>query len=1154
MTGPGEGIANFVHLRTHSAYSLLEGAIKVEDLGRLARSFRMPALAVTDTSNLFGLFEIVESVMAEGVQPIVGCQLSFAFAPAADKGPAALRAERKPQVGALAFLVQTAAGYANLMKLVSKAYLEAPAGAGAQIGWEALEAHSDGLILLTGGPRGPLNRLIVQGQEQAARAMLERLAGLFPGRLYVELQRHGLAEEERAEAALLPLAYDLALPVVATNEPFFADRSGHSAHDVLLCIADGAYVLQDDRRRETPEHYFKSAQEMTALFADLPEAVENTLEIARRCSFVPRKAQPILPQFVPSSGLPTAEELRRLAAEGLRTRLAAEGLYAAQAEYDARLAFELDVIIRMNFAGYFLIVSDFMRWTRARGIPVGVRGSGAGSIVAWALEITALDPLRFGLVFERFLNPERVSMPDFDIDFCQDRRAEVIRYVQDTYGADRVAQIITFGTLQAKAAIRDVGRVLQLPHGQVDRLSKMVRVAPGQSVTIAQAIAAEPRMAQAAEEDEQVKRLFDVAQQLEGLYRHASTHAAGVVIGDRPLDEIVPLYRDPNADMPVTQFDYEQAEKAGLVKFDFLGLKTLTVIAQTENLVRERHGVTVKTDRVPFDDAKAFHILGRGDSTGVFQLESQGMRDLLRKMKPDRVEDLIALVALYRPGPMDNIPKYIECKHGRDAPFYLHPLLEPILAPTYGVMTYQEDVMLIARNLAGYSLGQADELRRAMGKKIKEKMAEHRAKFIAGAGERGIAPGLAEQIFDQAEKFAGYGFNKAHAAAYAQVAYQTAWLKANYPVEFLCASMTLDIGQPDRLNIYRQEAQRFGIAVLAPDINRSEATFVSVSGPSGEPAIAYALAAIRNVGRQAMEAVTQERRRGGPFRSVFDFARRIDPKLVNRRALEHLVQAGAFDRLVRHRAQGVAAADMILSESSAAQRQRQSAQETLFGAAEETGPPLPEVPAWELTEKLSREFDAIGFYLSGHPLQEFETSLKRLRVTPVGALLAGQERSLRAATLAGTVIARKDRRTRDQKTMSHIGFSDPTGMFEAVAFSEVLAQGGEHLQPGQSVVVNAAVRWEGDDLKLQLLSVKPLSAAAAETGAGLRIWLDDAGALRPIAERIKDHKGRGVISLCLPAQGGRQEVEVELPGRFSVTPQLRRSVKDVRGVLEVEEL
>ncbi|MFN9355198.1 MAG: DNA polymerase III subunit alpha, partial [Alphaproteobacteria bacterium] len=839
-----------------------------------------------------------------------------------------------------------------------------------------------------------------------------------------------------------------------------------------------------------------------------------------------------------------------------KRRLAANGLFAAEKEYWDRLDFELSVILRMNLAGYFLIVSDFMKWTRGQGIPVGVRGSGAGSVVAWGLEITALDPLRFGLVFERFLNPERVSMPDFDIDFCQDRRGEVIRYVQEKYGKDRVAQIITYGTLQAKAAIRDVGRVLQMPQGQVDRIAKMIRLKPGENKKLREIIAQEPRMMQAEAEDESVRKLYQVAEQLEGLYRHASTHAAGVVIGDRPLDELVPLYRDPSSDMPVTQFDYEGDEKAGLVKFDFLGLKTLTVIAVTENLVRDRHGIKVKAEEVPFDDRKSFEALSKGTSTGIFQLESTGMRDLLRKMKPDRVEDLIALVALYRPGPMDNIPKYIACKHGREKPFYLHEALEPILAGTFGVMTYQEDVMLIARELAGYSLGQADELRRAMGKKIKEQMAAHRVKFIEGAKKlKNMDEDVAEQIFEQAEKFAGYGFNKAHAAAYAQVAYQTAWLKANYPVEFFCASMTLDISSPERLSIFRQEAERLGITILPPDINLSGALFTAGKRADGTEVIHYALSAIRNVGRAAMEHVVEVREQGGRFTSLFDFARRIDARFINRRILENLVAAGTFDRLNPNRAQVHAAIDMLIGEASLSSRERDSAQVSLFGEVQkQPDRTLPKVDQWTMPDRLAREFNAIGFYMSAHPLDEFKQTLQRLRCVPYAELAAEKKRVERAVTLAGSVIRRLDRRTKDNKRMAHIGFSDASGMYEAVCFQEVLLQGGQHLEPGKAVIINAATRWDGDDLKLQVVGVQSLDEASAQTGAGLRIFIDSERPLKSIAERMKGQAGRGLVSLVFPVENGEREVELELPGRYAVTPALRGALRVVSGVQEVEEV
>src|ERR1700761_6103799 len=940
-------MASFVHLRVKSAYSLLEGAVRPTELANLAREAATPAVAVTDVNNLFGVYEISDTLTKAGIQPIIGALLSVEFQP---RAPHQTGPRKKPPHVAL--LVQNQVGYQNLTKLLSVAYLEVEPGDWAHVKAEKLFAHAEGLILLTGGPGGPLNQQLLDGQSHAAEEILAKLAAAFPDRLYVELQRHGLPEERATEDALLDLAYAKRLPLVATNDVHFGRANMYAAHDALLCIADGTFVSQDDRRRLTREHRFKTAAEMQAQFADLPEAIEHTEEIARRGAFPPVKRKPILPVFVPPSGKSAEEELKAQAEQGLDRRLTGAPLAAERKIYDERLAYELGIINRMGFPGYFLIVSDFMKWTRAQGIPVGVRGSGASSLVAWALDITNLDPLRFGLFFERFLNPERLSMPDFDIDFCQERRDEVVRYVRDKYGADRVAQIMALGSLQARAAVRDAGRVLQMPLGLVDRIAKLVPNPPGKPVSMKEAIAGEPRLQQIAEQEPIAQKLFSIVEDIEGLYRHASTHPAGVVIGDRPLDELLPLYRDPRSEMPVTQFDYEDAEKAGLVKFDFLGLKTLTVIAKAEELLKRR-GIELDTQNIEFEDRPSYEMLARGDSVGVFQLEGAGMRDLMRKMRPDHINDLVALVALYRPGPMDSIPKYIACKRGREKPEYLDPKLEPILNETYGVMTYQEDVMNIARELGGYSLGEADLLRRAMGKKIASEMAVHEDRFVKGAVERGVPKGVAEQIFEQAAKFAGYGFNKGHAAAYAQVAFQTAYLKANYPVEFLAASMTLDIGNTDRLNIFKQEAQRLNVRVLPPDINRSEAAFAC---DAEKGLVFYALAAVKGVGRQAMDHVVAEREANGPFRSLADFARRIDPKLVNKRAFESLARAGAFDGLNRNRRQVVESADILLNSAQRNAMERESGQTSLFGGVEQSSDEdirLARVADWPGHERLS---------------------------------------------------------------------------------------------------------------------------------------------------------------------------------------------------------
>ncbi|HEY5337840.1 MAG TPA: DNA polymerase III subunit alpha [Rhizomicrobium sp.] len=1135
--------ANFVHLRVKSAYSLLEGAITPKDLAKLAREMGMPAVAVTDTNNLFGVFEISETLAKEGVQPIVGCLLAVEL----NETPrvAGFGTSQKPSQ--LPVLVQNEVGYRNLAKILSDAYLGAAPGDWPHADAKSIADHSDGLIALTGGPGGPLNRLIVEGQPDAAKDLLTRLAKMFPGRLYVELQRHGLGEERAAEDKLIELAYAMDLPLVATNDVHFGRADMYEAHDALLCIADGAYVSQQDRRKLTREHRFKTAAEMAAQFADLPEAIENTVEIAKRCAFRPKKRDPILPKFVPESGLTPADELRAQARAGLTRRLEAHGKYAEEKVYLDRLEFELDVIIGMDFPGYFLIVSDFMKWTRNNGIPVGVRGSGATSLVAWTLDITNLDPIRFGLLFERFLNPERVSMPDFDIDFCQERRDEVVRYVQQKYGEDRVAQIIALGSLQARAAVRDVGRVLQMPLGLVDRIAKLIPNPPGKSISLKEAIAIEPRLAQIAESEPIAQKLFSIVGKIEGLYRHASTHPAGVVIGDRPLDQIVPLYRDPRSEMPVTQFDYEDAEKSGLVKFDFLGLKTLTVIAKAEELLKRR-AIVLNTQSIDFENVAAFEMLARGESVGVFQLEGAGMRDLLRKMKPDHINDLVALVALYRPGPMDSIPKYIAVKNKKEAPEYLHEKLEPILNETYGVMTYQEDVMNIARELAGYSLGEADLLRRAMGKKIASEMAVHRDRFIKGAGEKGILKDVAEQIFETAAKFAGYGFNKGHAAAYAQVAFQTAYLKANYPVEFLAASMTLDIGNTDRLNIFRQEAQRLNVRVLAPDINRSESYFAC---DAAQNVIYYALAAVKGVGKQAMEHVVAARAEGGPFRSIGDFARRVDPKLVNRRAFESLVRAGAFDALSGNRRQLVDSSDAILGDAVRNARERETGQVSLFGdaAADSDDLRLASVEDWPSHERLGEEFSAIGFYLSGHPLDNYRTALTRLQAMTFGQALEDRRSSF-VAQLAGTIIRKSERRGRNDQSYAFVSFSDPTGMFEVMFFPEVLAASRPLLEAGKSILLKLNATWEGDELKLRALSASDLDKAAADAGEGLKIFLEDTRSLGAIAAQLRQ-PGKGMITLVVPGSEGR-EVEIKLPQRQMVSPALKGALKSLPGVAMVE--
>ncbi len=1155
----------FVHLHVHSSYSLLEGALTIARLAELAKKDRQPALALTDTDNMFGALEFSEKLAGAGIQPIIGCTLGVDFGDQDSRNAAAGMSGTgmSGNWSRLVLLAADEAGYRSLMRLSSCAYLETAQHEPPHIklGW--LEEATGGLIALSGGPSGPLDAAIVGGQNALALSRCEALQRLFGDRLYLELQRHGLAAERTAEAALIECAYTRGIALIATNEPFFATREDYEAHDALLCIAEGKLIADNERRQLTPEHRFKTRAEMSALFADLPEALAATVEIAERCLFRPRLQAPILPRFSinrDGGAEDEAKALREAARSGLEARLKRYGIAHGRSreEYEERLSFELGVIEGMKYAGYFLIVADFIQWAKAQGIPVGPgRGSGAGSLVAYTLTITDLDPIRFGLLFERFLNPERVSMPDFDIDFCQDRRDEVIRYVQKRYGSDRVAQIITFGTLQARGVLRDVGRVLQMPYGQVDKLCKLVPQNPTSPISLKSAIDGEPRLQAERDRDPVTKRAFDMAQKLEGLHRHASTHAAGIVIGDRALTELVPLYRDPKSLMPVTQFNMKWVEPAGLVKFDFLGLKTLTVLDRAAKLVRRR-GTDIDLSNLPLDDAKTYEMLARGESVGVFQVESAGMRRALIDMRPDRFEDIIALNALYRPGPMANIPTYCARKHGLEGADYIHPKLEPILRETYGVIVYQEQVMQAAQVLSGYTLGEADLLRRAMGKKIRSEMQAQRERFVSGAVDRGVEPSQANAIFELLERFADYGFNKSHAAAYALVTYQTAYMKANYPVEFLAASMTLDMGNTDKLAEFRAEAERLGIKVEPPSINRSGAEF-DVDGNT----IHYALAALRGVGRAAVDSIIAARGERA-FADLADFGRRINPRAVNKRVLESLAASGAFDAIEPNRARAFAAVDTLLATAQRTQDDAARGQSELFGGAASPAPIIvPMLEPWLPAERLQREYEAVGFFLTGHPLDDYGAALKRLRVQSWAEFARAVKNGAGAGRVAGTVVARTERRTRNGSKMGIIGLSDPSGHYEAVLFAEGLAQYRDLLEPGTAVLLFLTAEVQGDEVRARIQSVEPLDEAAARMQRGLRVFLRNEEPIAGVAKRLEPtHNGSprngaetadGEVSVVLMLQNG-SEVEVKLPGRFKVSPQIAGAIKAVTGVVTVEAL
>jgi DNA polymerase-3 subunit alpha len=1148
MTGPG-----FIHLHIHSAYSLLEGALQLETILKLAKEDAQPALGIADTGNLFGALEFSEKASGKGMQPLIGVELPIDFAAAeervSERGHVAWAGK-----SSVVLMAQSETGFENLSRLVSRAYLEGEDSMSrARLDWLSREGL-DGIICLSGGPEGAIDMPFALGQDANALRRLDRLRELFGDRFYIELQRHGRPQEAAVEPRLIDYAYRRGIPLVATNEPFFKSPKEFEAHDALLAIAGGTVLAQTERRKLNDQYYFKTRAEMMELFSDLPEAVGSTVEIAKRISYRPLKRKPILPKFAAAPDVSEDEAvateaaaLRRMAREGLDKRLATVGLAPGKAEqeYRERLEFELGIIQSMKFPGYFLIVADFIQWAKAHNIPVGPgRGSGAGSLVAYATTITDLDPLRYNLLFERFLNPERVSMPDFDIDFCQDRREEVIDYVQDKYGYQQVSQIITFGTLQARAVLRDVGRVLQMPYGQVDRICKLVPANPADPWSIERTMNEVSEFRQMAEDDETVGELVAIARNLEGLFRHASTHAAGIIIGDRPLQELAPLYRDPRSDMPVCQYNMKWSEAAGLVKFDFLGLKTLTTIRCAVNMVNEAGG-SLDIDAIPIDDPATYQLYAQGDTYGIFQFESAGMRRALMELKPDRIEDLIAMNALYRPGPMDNIPSFIDRKHGREPVDYPHPALKAVLDETYGIIVYQEQVMQIAQLLSGYSLGEADMLRRAMGKKIKSEMDAQRIRFREGSGPQGVSESLADQIFDLLAKFANYGFNKSHAAAYAWVSYQTAFLKKHHPHEFYAASMTLDMAQTDKLSDFRREASKKGIEVVPPCVNKSEVVFAVK-----DQKVYYGLSAVKGVGRSMAEHIV-EVRGDRPFKDLGDFARRVDPRVLSKRTLETLVSAGAFDALAPRREIAFAAIDNVIGTAQALTAERSEGQWNMFDTGEPEPFRLPAgVAAWTTTERADRELAAIGFHLSAHPLDAYSDLFEKLRVQRWSDFERAVKDGASAGRLAGTIASRNDRRTRKGTPMMILTLSDQSGTYECIAFSEQINEYGAILKPGKSVILQVGADERAEGISLRLLTAEPIDGIADKVDRRLTVFAADVRALVPISAQLK-RGGEGSVNFVVIRDEGAREYEIELPGTYRITAEVAGGIKALEGVTDV---
>tara|TARA_A100001388_G_scaffold148025_1_gene109893 strand:+ start:2099 stop:5464 length:3366 start_codon:yes stop_codon:yes gene_type:complete len=1120
------GSINYIPLRTTSQYSLLEGAMQIESIVNKAINHKIPAIGLTDRNNLFGALEFSEKLIEKGIQPIIGCNLSF---------------YNQKMDGSIVCLAKNEEGYKNLIRLSSELFLS---NDDEKLKLSKLSDFNEGLILLSGGYGGLINNYLKFGLKKDALELTHKLKKIFQDRLYIEIQRMG---KDDFEIDLLDISNDLNLPIVASNTIFFESKDRFTSHDALIAIKESTTVNNSNRETLTNEFYFKSPEEMINLFEDMPDAINNSLEIAHRTAFKVSKSDPRLPRFSGLDSQGETDELVHQAKEGLKVKIQENNISNEEIYWD-RLKTELDIIISMNFPGYFLIVADFIKWSKSKNIPVGPgRGSGAGSLVAWALTITDLDPIKFNLIFERFLNPERISLPDFDIDFCQDRREEVIEYVQDKYGKDSVAQIITFGSLQSRAVLRDVGRVLGLPYGQVDRICKLVPNNPANPTTLSEAIDGDIRIREERDNDDDIASMLKIGLELEGLYRNASTHAAGLVIGDEPLQNIVPLYRDPRSEMPVTQFNMKWVEAAGLVKFDFLGLKTLTVIDKAINLIKQKKDIDIDISKIPLDDKATYELLGTGNTIGIFQLESSGMQDVLRNMQPDCFEDIIALVALYRPGPMDNIPKYIACKKGDDKPDYMDDSLEKILKETYGVIIYQEQVMQTAQILSNYSLGEADILRRAMGKKIKSEMDAQKERFISGAIKNGINEKKADYIFEQVAVFAGYGFNKSHAAAYALIAYQTAYLKTHFPEFFITASMSLEKDNTDKLSVFVNDAKKMGIKILPPDINKSKMDF-----DVEENDIRYGLGAIKNTSQKDMIQINDEVHQNGNFKDLYDFAQRLDASVLSKKNLEFLAYSGTFDAIENNRNKVYQSINILSSISNAAMEKNSNNQDYLFDDEFENFShiPLPEVDNWTNSESLEKEFTAIGFYLSGHPLNEYEQIIKDKKIKYYSDINSSETKY----KIAGTISYVKERKSQRGRNFAFVGLTDENNQFEITLFSDILFKVRNFLIPGLSIIAEVETQRNDNNLRLLTIDLFPLEELMKKNINVLKVYVNNPETILKIRDRVEDKGNSKILVQILMNGKDKYQTELKLGNNFIVNPSIKASIKEIEGVLKIEEV
>ncbi len=1119
---PESASRNFNHLKIHTQYSICEGAARIDDLQEYSKKNKIKSLGLCDTSNLCGALEFAEKISKSGTQPIIGTQINFKIG---------------ETTGLLPLFALNEAGYKNIIELSSLSYLENDELSDPHVDFELLLSNSKGVAVFSGTVFGLFGKLFDKGKLSEIDKLYNKIKNAFDDRFYLEIQRHNDQNEIEFEKFNLKKSLDLEIPIIATNEVFYLDKEMHEAHDALICIGNKTYINEKNRLSFTDQHYLKTNSEMSELFADLPEALENNYNFPLRCTYRPSFSNPILPNISSDKDGNADEILKKDSIEGLKVKfnkifnLSDEDLENDNSyrEYKNRLNHELSIIVEMKYSSYFLIVADYIKWAKNNDIPVGPgRGSGAGSLVAWCLSITDVDPIKFNLIFERFLNPDRISMPDFDIDFCEEKRDQVFEYLTTKY-KDSVAHIITFGKLKARMVIRDVGRVLGLAYGFVDSISKMIPFDPSRPQNLTQCIAGEPRLQKLINDDPRVKKLTDLSLKLEGLNRNVATHAAGVVIADKKLTEVVPLYKDVSADLllPSTQFDMYSAENAGLVKFDFLGLKTLTVINNTQKLVRKKIK-DFDIEKISYEDQKVFDLMSTGKTVGLFQIESAGMREALIQMKPNHIEDIIALVALYRPGPMSNIPTYNDCKHGKQKPDYLHPLLEDILKPTYGVIIYQEQVMQIAQKLSGFTAGQADLLRRAMGKKKRAELEKQKQGFIAGAVKNGIAKDVAAGIFLKIEPFAEYGFNKSHAAAYAIISYQTAFLKTYYPKEFIAASMTMDISNQNKLSEFYEELKRLNVEVVRPDINECFEDFRTIDNK-----FYYALGGIKAVGFEAISNIVEERTLNGKFVSIHDFINRVNPKDINKLQLEGLVKAGAFDKINTNRQALFDSIPTLITKSKNIFDNKSANQIDLFSDDEnDQDDILTKSEDWKFEERLSKEFEAVGFFISDHPLNQFTEIFSDYKIIDYSSFISKEH--LKDSNIAATLLKIQERKTAKGNSYAVLKLTDLSSVFELFIFSDVLELNREILKEGNSLILTLFKNVSNDENRLTRINVQKIASLKELFNSPINevsFKLKSKDQLEKISSFLKD-EGKTVVNINLVKENNILQFRLKNPRKL----------------------